>query len=184
MNNEKKALLLLWTYIVIFLTPKTKQTKDNGHIVYNDNYLKAETPYATYNSKDIYIVDDLQEITTDNTNIYIIDNRDEQDPNISIYNSYQFKRLDDIDNILNLLIEYEHQYPSNWHRTLKSMKNEWLIHNICYFFNIQKSRTEQVDFNNDDEKIYLNYLKIIKEIMDTNNGELTNIKTRTLTKDR
>ena len=181
MNKEKKALLLLWTYLIILFTPKTKSNDSKNNITYNDDYIYEENPYATYKTKDIYIVGkDLAKELKDNDNIYIIDDRCDEDPDMSICNSYQFKNINDIDNILNLLIEYEDKYPSDWNRTIKSMKNEWLIHNICYFLNIEKSRTEQVDFNNADEEIYLNFLKFFKEIIDTNNNEIEHIKTKVL----
>ena len=174
--------MLLWTYIVLFFTPKTKNQPNNQKIIYNDTYTSENIPYATYNSKDIYIIDISKELTSISKNdIYIIDNRCGEDPNISIYNSYQFKNIEEITTIINLLIDYENKYPTNWNRSFKSMKTEWLIHNICYFFNIQKARTEQVDFNNADEETYLNYLKILKEIIDTNQDELNNIKTKSLT---
>lgn len=175
MNREKKALLLLWTYIVILLTPKTKS---HSNITYNENYIYGKTPYASYNTKDIYIVNGkkIKNINLSNENIYIIDDRYNKDPDMSICNSYQFKNIDEINAILQMLIEYESKYPTDWDRTYKSMKNEWIIHNICYFLNIQTSRTEQVDFNNDDEEIYLNYLKILKEILNTNNSKKTLIK--------
>ena len=101
---------------------------------------------------------------------------------MSVCNSYNFNKNEDINTIINLLLEYEKQNPSEWNRTFKSMKNEWIIHNICYFLNIQKSRTEQVDFDNSDEAVYLNYLRIIKEIFNTNNSELEETKTKVLVK--
>ena len=139
--------------------------------------------FVTYKNKDIYIVgEDLAKELKDTNpnNIYIIDDRCDEDPDMSICNSYKFKNIDDINTIINLLIEYEEKYPSSWNRSTKSMKNEWLIHNICYFLNIEKSRTEQVDFNNNDEEIYLNCLKILKEIINTNDNEIENIKTKVL----
>ena len=183
MNREKKALLLLWTYIIIFFTPKIKAHKNNPKITYNDNYIYEESPYGTYNQKDIYIisVEKAKELDNKTDNIYIIDDRLDNDPDMSICSSYKFNS-NDIENILNLLIKYEEKYPSDWDRSFKSMKNEWVIHNICYFLNIQKARTEQVDFNNSDEDTYLNWLRMLKEILNTNSNELENIKTKVLTK--
>lgn len=183
MNRQKKALLLLWTYIIVIMTPKFKTSKNKENIIYNNNYIDEETSYATYKNKDIYIisVETAKELVKDD-NIYLIDDRLSEDPDMSVCNSYNFKSLKDINTILTLLIDYENSDPTDWNRSYKSMKNEWLIHNICYFLNIQKSRTEQVDFDNSDEKTYLNYLRIIKEILNTNNSEIENIKAKTLTK--
>ena len=182
MSKEKKAVLLLWTYIVLLFVPKSKNNTKNC-ISYNENYIYEVTPYATYNSKDIYIVGkDLAKELNDNNNIYIIDDRCDKDPDMSICNSYMFKNTEDINNILNLLLEYEKNNPSEWNRSFKSMKSEWIIHNICYYLNIQKGRTRQVDFNNSDEETYLDYLKMLREILTTNNTELENIKTKVLAK--
>ena len=38
----------------------------------------------------------------------------------------------DPDTILNLLLEYEKNDPSDWYRSFRSMKDEWLMHNFCY----------------------------------------------------
>ena len=43
------------------------------------------------------------------------------------------------------------------------MKVEWFMHNIFYYFNFQRNRTEHVDFNNKDEKKYDN--TVIRKIL-------------------
>ena len=184
-NNKKKALLLLWTYIVLFFTPKVKNNTKN-EIVYNDNYIYEQTPYASYKDKLIYIcgVEYIKNNKNiDNTdNIYIIDDRRDKDSDMSICNSYQIKSIQEINTLINLLIEYENNDPTIWQRSFKSMKNEWIIHNICYYLNIEKDRTKQVDFINDDEITYLEWLKILKEILNTNNSKLEKIETKVLVK--
>ena len=182
MSRSRKALLLLWTYIVILFMPKIK-TKSNKEVIYNKDYIYELTPYAKLDDKDIYIVgkDYAEENVNDNTsNIYIIDDRFDKDPDISICNSYKYKSIEDIDTILNMLLEYEKNNPTEWNRSFKSMKDEWLMHNFCYYMHLQKDRTKQVDFNNGDEEIYLDFLKFIKEVLSTHNQEIENIKTRVL----
>ena len=184
MDRRKKAVLLLWTYIVLLTTPKIK-SKNNKEVIYNEDYIYELTPYAKLGNEEIFIVgkEYAEKYVTDNSpNIYIIDDRLDDDPDISICNSYKYKDIDDINTILNLLLEYEANNPSLWNRSFKSMKDEWLMHNICYYLHIQKDRTKQVDFNNGDEEIYLSFIKFIKEVINTHNKELLNIKTRALTK--
>lgn len=182
MTSRKKALLLLWTYVVLIFVPKFKN-KSNKEVIYNKDYIYELTPYAKYNNQDIYIVgkDYAKDNVDENTKgIYIIDDRLDDDPDLSICNSYKYKNIEDIDTILNLLLEYEKNDPSDWYRSFRSMKDEWLMHNFCYYMHIQKDRTKQVDFNNGDEEIYLDFLKFIKEVLSTHNKEIENIKTRVL----
>ena len=64
--------------------------------------------------------------------------------------------------ILEILQEYERQFPSDWDRTTESMRLEWLMHNLSYRFDYQPGRTESVDLNNNDEGKYDN--KILQRI--------------------
>ena len=183
MSKEKKALLLLWTYLILIFTPKSKSNNDTKNVIYNEDYIDENTPYGTYKMKDIYIINDPTTKDYNENNIYIIDDRNDKDPDMSVYNSYKYNNINDIKAIINILLEYENKYPTEWDRTYKSMKNEWLIHNICYQLHIQRERAGQVDFNNEDEEIYLDFFKIIKEILDANNTKIETIKTKILVKE-
>ena len=33
------------------------------------------------------------------------------------------------------------------------------MHNLCYYFDVEKHRTSEVDLNNDDENKYLSLIK-------------------------
>lgn len=43
------------------------------------------------------------------------------------------------------------------------MEIEWFVHNIFYNFYCTKERSSDVDFDNDDEKIYNN--KLLRKIL-------------------
>ena len=45
------------------------------------------------------------------------------------------------------------------------MKNEWLIHNICYKLNIEQNRTSEVDLDNNEEEKYQHFMKILIEVL-------------------
>lgn len=167
-DRNKKIFILLSTYIILLTTPKIKA--EENKITFNDNYkIKSDVPFATYDNQEIYIGNQryIEKINDDNsTNIYIIDDRENTDPNMVICDSHKIKQEKEMLNILKILLEYEKKYPSNWDRTITSMKREWIIHNICYLLNIKIESSENVDLNNADEEKYLYYQNIIKEIYD------------------
>ena len=148
-NSKKKAILLIYSYIIILFTPKIKNHYQKATIVYNNAYqLEDNYCFATYNDSNIYIInkDQVKAINNLNPNdIYIVDERANNNPNIKIYDSYKIRSRKQIIEILNILIEFENKYPSKWNRTLYSMTNEWLIHNICYDIRIEPGRTSEVD---------------------------------------
>lgn len=153
LNRSKKALLILSTYFTILLTMKLSE-KDYD-VEYNDNYeIGCDDIYATCNDKKIYIGDEsyiesIRDICSNN--IYIIDSRDANEPDMKICSSYSIINNKEKSEILDLLLKYESDYPSDWNRTKESMYNEWIIHNICYFISIKRERTETVDLDNKDE---------------------------------
>lgn len=184
MNNKKKSILLLFSYFIILFTIKTKN--NDKEIKYNDNFnIYTDNLYATYKDYSIYIknISSINNEPENTKDIYIIDDRYSFDPDMSICNSYKINTLKEINMYLKLLTEYEKKYPSNWNRSINSMKNEWIIHNICYYLNHEKERTKQVDFDNSDELLYSNIINIINEIsgnrlnelIDDNNSKLKRI---------
>ena len=167
LDQKKKAFLLLATYFIILLTPKLKKKQNN--VTYNSNYqINEDNQFATYNNYNIYIYNEehINKMNDDNdpNNIYIIDHRYEENPNIRIYNSYRIHDRNEMFEILKILLEYENRYPTNWNRTIDTMENEWIAHNIGYLLGIETIRTKEVDFDNDDEENYQNLLAIIDTI--------------------
>lgn len=162
-TKRKKAILLLYTYIILLLSPKIKE--NTNKIVFNEEYnITNNLLFATYNGKSIYIGKKiyLNEIIDKNShNIYIIDERSKENPSLGIYDSYKIRCIDDIKNILKIILTYEEMYPSKWNRTTESMLNEWIIHNICYTMNIEQYRTKKVDLDNYEEEKYSQITKIL-----------------------
>lgn len=95
---------------------------------------------------------------TSNTDILVLDQRENNDPNIKIIDSYKINNLEEMDYILNEIIKYEKNNPSEWSRTIKSMKNEWMIHNLSYYLNYKIDHSKDVDLNNNDEDKYAKVL--------------------------
>ena len=165
-DRRKKAIILLYSYLIILLSPKTKaQIKRKEYeISYNEEYnIDNNNLFASINDIKIYICNGYSNNINPNY-IYICDMRDDNNPDIEIYNSYKITDLKEITKILEVLLEYEKKNPSNWNRTIKSMKNEWIIHNICYKYNIEQYRTKEVDLDNSEEE---KYLYIIKSLIET-----------------
>ena len=121
--------------------------------------------YANYRNGKIYIVKDLEEIdylNLDINDIVIIDQRDLEDANIKIVSSFLINDKKVRNDIIEVLFNYEKEYPSNWERTKESLRLEWFVHNMFYDLNYERHRTNDVDLNNNDEKkfhkIFLNKL--------------------------
>jgi len=122
---------------------------------------ESSQAFATYSQGRIFIgnirflasIKDLQK-----GDILVLDQRHNDDPNMKIISSYEINDKDIRNEILEVLCRYEEKYPSEWDRTIESMRLEWLMHNLSYDFNNQQHRTKDVDLNNDDEDYYDNCL--------------------------
>lgn len=114
--------------------------------------------FASYSLGKVYICfkddfDMYQQLLQDD-DILVVDNRNSDNPDMCIYNSCKITDAKVIMEVLLILEEYEKRYPSYWNRTLSSMYNEWVIHNICYSLSYRTESTEHVDLDNEDEKVY------------------------------
>lgn len=156
-SKNKKAFLILSTCILFLTSPKVK-ARENIDIIYNDYYeINSLVPFASYKNTNIYITKNKGIHKNNNNNInnvYIVDQRYLKDPNMIISSSSKIRDKNEMNIILDIILEYERRYPSNWNRSKESMYNEWLFHNICYDLYIQRFRTIEVDLNNEDEKVY------------------------------
>ena len=157
MKKRDKTFLLLSTYLTILFSPKVCSDNYTDSIDYNYEYIYDDNaPYAYYNGKKIYIINtsNINKISIDEDSIYIIDDRTINNADVAIYKSYKIRNKQEMREIIKMILEYNEAYPANWHRTEESMMNEWDIHNICYYFNVDRDSTTQVDFDNQDEEKY------------------------------
>ena len=160
LSKRKKAFLILSTCIIFLTSPKVR-AKESISINYNEDY-QSTLEFASYGNTRVFIGKSelIDKIRDDNTNdIYIKDQRNLTDSNMSICNSYEIRDKDEMNTILDIILEYERRYPSDWNRTKKSMLNEWIAHNICYDLNLQRRRTMEVDLDNNDEEKYSLFIK-------------------------
>lgn len=145
---KKNKIIYLSILIVIILSGCSLEKKEEN----------TKSNYIPYSNGRVFIgkqdyLDNINNLTR--KDILILDERDKKDPNIKIYNSIMITNNEEIEEILNLLLEYEEKNPSNWNRTFESMKTEWYYHNIAYYLNYKRERTKDVDLNNNDENKYI-----------------------------
>ena len=156
MNKKTKRKLMAISAALILST--TYMSIDHE---YHPNYeIIAENPcgpFGCYSCGYIYIgskayLSSLTNLTEDD--ILVEDQRFSSDPNMKIYSSYRIDDKDIRNEILEVLCRYEECYPSPWDRTIESMRLEWLMHNISYYFDHQTHRTEDVDLDNNEQDYY------------------------------
>ena len=116
--------------------------------------------YGKYRNGYVFIgnrkfIESIKDMVGDQ-DILVLDDRDSDDPDMMIYNSYRIQSLDERDDILHILQMYESQYPSEWERSIESMRTEWTVHNLFYNLNMKTTHTTDVDLNNNDEELFGN----------------------------
>lgn len=86
--------------------------------------------------------------------IFVIDERNDKDPNIQIIDSYNIRDRRTMYDVLTIIKQYDDEHPSKWSRTIKSMINEWIMHNLCYATDFYICNSKDVDLNNADEEVF------------------------------
>lgn len=161
----KKGLLLIGSSFVIvsIFHPDHKYTPK--YEIINDEESDA---FAAIDDQTLYIYSskkDLEKNYDDvgENDILVVDERFTDDPNMIIYDSYLICDKDTRNDVLSCLLEYESMYPSSWDRTIESMRNEWIIHNLSYYLHYRRVNAVNVDLNNEDESKYDS--NILKKIL-------------------
>ena len=163
-----KIIFLFIILLFIILIMRFDHRFNNNYKIINNGEV-----FATYIDGNVYIGDNkfIEKLENVKENdVIILDDTKKIDPDYKIISSY--KITDNIiqNEIINILLEYNRIHPSLWNRSVRSMKIEWTIHNLLYYFDYQTIRTMDVDFNNNDETVYNKKLlkdtikKIIKKI--------------------
>jgi hypothetical protein len=128
-----------------------------------DNDYHFENGYIKYTDGNIYIGDEdyLDSITELGPyDFKVLDDRSSNDPDLKVYDSYKTINPVSIAEVVDALLSYEDQYPSDWNRSKHSLFNEWISHNIMFYFGYKTHRTTDVDLNNGDEEVYK--IKLLK----------------------
>lgn len=118
---------------------------------------KDSKAYGKYSKGNVYIgsAEFLEGLTgLSDCDILVLDERDAEDPNFKIFNSCKITSREERNEILEILMKYEEEFPSNWDRTIESLRLEWFAHNFFHFFNYNLDSTTDVDLNNKDEEVY------------------------------
>ena len=148
-----KISKLLITFLLITSLACTRK-----EVKCQKNYVLADTKDKySYCIGRVFIgsqeeLDKLEDVTE--KDILVLDDRKAKDPDMKIYDSGKVQLVSDMDEILQILLDYEKDHPTGWKRTLESMRNEWLYHNLSFYLNYKTNRTKDVDLNNADEETY------------------------------
>lgn len=119
---------------------------------------KSDLAYSTYHRGNVYIGSSyfLDSLDVSEDDILIEDHRYSANPSFCIRDSYKIKSSAQRYQIIDGIIAYENEYPSNWDREndRDALEAEWEVHNICYGLNLAENHTKDVDLDNRDKNIY------------------------------
>ena len=149
-----KRLLALFLIITSLACSNNKAEQTTETECFDDK--KISDIGTVYIGNNEYL--DSIDIKSDN-DILVLDQRYLNDPNIKILDSYRITDPEIMEKVLDEIIEYERDNPSDWNRTVSSMKYEWIIHNLAYSLNYEIGRSKDVDLNNKDEQKYLKKIR-------------------------
>lgn len=160
MKKKTKAKIIFTSILLVLIISHLQDYE------YNPDYeiLDNGQAYACYRDGNIYIGDEeyLESIDCNPEDVLVCDKRDCSDSNFKIYDSYRITDKESRNDIIEVLLKYEEEHPTDWERTKESMRLEWYIHNISHDLNFALSNTSDVDLDNDDEKVYDS--KILRKI--------------------
>ena len=114
-------------------------------------------PYAIYSHGNVYILKDQEKtkkLSLQENDIVIIDQRDGNNPNFKVIASYMINDKNIRNEIIEIMQEYNREYPSNWKRTNEALRLEWYVHNLLHDLNYELDHTTDVDLDNNDEDVY------------------------------
>ena len=155
-TNRKNVLIYLMALLVSISLLKNKNNKKEIVDLTDD---KSYSVCGNYSRGKVYMCDSMHDaecasLVCDEADVIVVDQTEYKDPNMKIVSSYKITDKDEMIEILNIIKEYCQNKESNWNRSITSMQNEWLVHNICSNMHIKRSSTDDVDLNNSDENLY------------------------------
>lgn len=164
-TNRKNVLIYLMVLLVSFSLFRSKNNKKENVDLTDD---KSYSVCGTYSRGKVYMCDSMYDAkcasqVCDEKDVIVVDQTEFSDPNIKIVSSYKITDKNEMLQILNIIKDYCENKKTNWDRSITSMQNEWMVHNVCSEMFIKRSSTNDVDLNNSDENLYNS--KIIRKIL-------------------
>ena len=150
-NKKAKVIILLSLYFSLLFIPKEK---NDPEVTFR---FKNNIEYTSYSNGKVFIAKAkyISKIYDENsTDVYVIDQRERIDSNMEIMDSYKIKSRAEMEEVINILLQYEKIHPSAWNRSYYSMLVEWDMHTFCHKCNIDVESTKHVDLNNADKEKY------------------------------
>ena len=161
MPSSKKIVINLRMILIILILTLALHSRMRTPYIYNPHYMIAssESYYATYSKGRVFIgsqeyLDSVRNRISDH-DIVVIDNRnDPDDPYMEVKISDPIYDKEIREEILELIIIYDYYRPSDWRRTLSSMRLEWFANNITYTLKHKLDFDADIVFRNSKEKKY------------------------------
>lgn len=156
-NKNRKNVLIYLMALLVSLSLYHNKNKKKETISLTDD--KSFSVCGTYSRGKVYICDSMYDANKvheicDENDVVVVDQTEFDDPNMKIVSSYKIKNKEEMIQILNIIKDYCKNKGSNWNRSISSMQNEWIVHNMCSNMHIKRSSTNDVDLNNSDENLY------------------------------
>lgn len=163
MNKKKKKVLALAAILAMLIYHSVDYQYKPDYEIYET----TDSGFGRYSKGNVYIGDAqyLRSLTgISDRDVLVLDQRDGINPNMKVINSASIMNKEEINEILEILCRYEECYPSDWDRSIESMRLEWFMHNASYKFMHEIHRTIDVDLDNNEEDEYNNCIlrKIFK----------------------
>lgn len=152
----KRRLAFLTAFFITLSAHMMSEPKSEYTISDNAPY------YATYSGGDIYIGKHRSDFPEEycEGDIYVLDERDGKNPDMKICNSHLVYSPKHRKEILEVLCHYEECFPTDWDRSLDSMRLEWTVHNLSYLLGYDLKSSRDVDLDNADEENFDNKLLV------------------------
>ena len=157
MSKKLKRRLALITAFFITLSAHMAYEPKSEYTILED-----APAYATYSGGDIYIGKYRSDFPEEycEGDVYVLDERKGNNPDMKICNSHLVHNPKHRKEILEVLCHYEDCDPSEWDRTLDSMRLEWTVHNLSYLIGYDLKSSRDVDLDNADEEYYDNKILV------------------------
>ena len=158
MEKKKRKNVLIYL-MALLVSLSLYHNKNKKKEMFDTNDDKTYSVYGNYSKGKVYICDSMYDANKvyevcDENDVVVVDQTEFTDPNMKIVSSYKITDKQDMIQILNVIKDYCKNKDCNWNRSIYSMQNAWIVHNICSNMAIKRNSTNDVDLNNGDENLY------------------------------